>query len=51
MSTVKSDAIPTGSVKKSKYKNTLNEMKRNASAYGMLAPFFFLFAIFTIIPL
>lgn len=50
MSTVKSDAIPTGSVKQSKYKNTLNEMKRNASAYGMLAPFFFLFAIFTIIP-
>lgn len=34
----------------SKFKYTLHQMKINASAYGMIAPFFILFFIFTIIP-
>lgn len=37
-------------IEDNKFRYTLREMKKNASAYILLAPFFILFTIFTIIP-
>lgn len=37
-------------IEDSKVRYTLREMKKNASVYVLLAPYFILFTIFTIIP-
>lgn len=46
---VKANAV-VGKRDVSKLKYTLHQMRVNLSAYGMIAPFFILFTIFTIIP-
>lgn len=50
MASVKTGEIPAKTHVDSKFKNTLHEMRLNISAYGLIAPFFILFTIFTLVP-
>ena len=37
-------------IEDNKFRYTIKQMKRNAGVYGLIAPYFVLFLIFTIIP-